>query len=53
MVLSEREIRQIMVKSTLTSDEVGKIRLDLDSEIVIVSKNLAQKLSVFARVAFA
>jgi hypothetical protein len=42
MVLSERDIRQIMVKSTLTSDEVGKIRLDLDSEIVIVSKNLAQ-----------
>ena len=42
MVLSERDIRQIMVKSTLTSDEVGKIRLDLDSEIMIVSKNLAQ-----------
>lgn len=42
MVLSEREIRQIMVKSTLTSVEVEKICLDIDSEIAIVSKNLAQ-----------
>ena len=42
MVLSERDIRQIMVKSTLTSVEVEKICLDIDSEIAIVSKNLAQ-----------
>jgi ribosomal protein L29 len=42
MVLSERDICQIMVKSTLTSVEVEKICLDIDSEIAIVSKNLAQ-----------
>jgi ribosomal protein L29 len=42
MVLSERNICQIMVKSTLTSVEVEKICLDIDSEIAIVSKNLAQ-----------
>ena len=42
MVLSERDICQIMVKSTLTSVEVEKICLNIDSEIAIVSKNLAQ-----------
>ena len=42
MFLSERNICQIMVKSTLTSVEVEKICLDIDSEIAIVSKNLAQ-----------
>ena len=31
-----------MVKYTLTSVEVEKICLDIDSEIAIVSKNLAQ-----------